>query len=213
MAVPIPLLLAAAGLLLLKSRSSGGSGKSPLDRGVKKLNLLEDPLLLKAQLIKKGVPIYKGFPSIMGMAVPEGYEFIDVWVTKDGQTGPEPRRFTQWHEVVDTPGFKDGNDEAVRSYQAQYYFGVADGKNLTFYAVGKKVTGQRCCAHIKCDLEDSWNDSQGHHESTENVESGFGGTVAGWMHKLGPAWTCTCAGLADGCYELMEPPKVNWPTV
>jgi hypothetical protein len=134
-----------------------------------------------------GLVFYEGMPPNIA---PPGYQAVDVWVTDARGTYPDPRRFRQFHELVDE-GRKD-------DFMDTYAFAVVDGTRLTFYVLGKP-SAEPCCMEVSCFA------SAYPAEGTRTYRTNSGGTPEGHRARLGPMWSCRCDRAASECWTLVRP--------
>jgi len=156
-----------------------------------------------------GLLIYRGMPPNIA---PAGYEPINVWVTVDGKTYAEPRRFVQFHE------WKDAGE--TRNFLDHWAFAVSEGGKLAFYVLGKPTSTSKCCASIHCTRKTV-------RPSDPGAGKGSGTTVVEWesttegggtpegvaAQAIGAGPTCTCTRYHSTCFKIIRPTPQSWPTV
>lgn len=208
----LPLLLLGLAVAAAAGGGSGGTSKTP---GLGLLAPVAVPkkwqilAYLRSRPDLPRLPIYRGFPQ--NMPIPEGYSPVKVWVTVDGQTYPDPRRFNQFHGLATLDQPERG--EMQSRFSKLYWFGVSEGTVLTFYVLGKPAPTEQCCVLVTCGSSSS-DSSPGHGSSSEEVyRTDGGGAASDWQIKFGGAMACACEANASECFRLYPAPLADWEQI
>lgn len=218
MASPAALLALAGAALLLGARRSGHKHKlMSFDIDLARRPYTEIEIFnLQASLADAAeatgdgaMPFYDGFPE--GIIEENGYDpsvtkAINIWVSENGKTYPDPRRFVQWNIVV-------AGNMTKQEFWDTYCFAVSENNVLNFYVLGAETTRNRCCQEIRC-----WKKSSDMVDgklvvTEEEIRTDHGGHPPDMQKKLGKGWECHCYKAASACYSIVERPPYNWPTI
>jgi len=163
------------------------------------------------------VPYFDGMPADIPM--PAGYSLVDLRSVGESGTQYEPRKFVQFHELV------DAGVDASSEFQKRYVLGVIEGETLTFYVIASPTSPALCCERIECtEVNKRFNDES----EPDHIGTSGGGTPAGTESRLpppddintdpkakapAPRWDCKCTRLMGPCFNALPRPVIDWPHV